>query len=92
MCVMNLGIFGLAVPTRKRRRGAEMAAVPKRGLPPPVAIAVALSLIVGTASLEQTSFYGRLIVTRGREEERSPLLEPSISTCPSISGRGGSGI
>ena len=63
MSVMNLGIFGLAVPTRKRRRGADMAAVPRRGLPPPVAIAVALSLIVGTASLEQTSFYGRLIVT-----------------------------
>ena len=38
-----------------------MAAVPKRGLPP-VAVAVALSLIVGTASLEQTSFYGRLII------------------------------
>ena len=57
---MNLGIFGLAVRTR-RRRGAEMAAVPKRGLPP-VAVAVALSLIVGTASLEQTSFYGRLII------------------------------
>ena len=38
-----------------------MAAVPKRGLPP-VAIAVALSLIVGTASLEPTSFYGRLTV------------------------------